>query len=260
MKCWNVKELLVDGGEYDRNGGAGVWTDYAWDGNVIRNAGFHDKFRPGIAVEMTVGMEITGCTLSRNDTDGIAGIIPAAFRPWDKSLKSGPDLWTGEFFLFNASGAGTYTDPATQLSYSFAGRTRVHSNRIRDGNGGILTLYQDRAAISPLKAQMAGTRNGPVAGIDGIVVEDNSIACKTDYAAAVNTLVGRDYKDADGTWGQIPPAQTQYQAVTYRRNIYSGNFKFCVPKAATLGGSTNVCDWNDRADVDLPEWQALGKH
>jgi len=261
MKCWNVKELLIDGGEYDHNGGFGVWTDYAWDGNVIRNAGFHDNRRAGITVEMTIGVEVTGCTLSRNDTDGIAGTIPAAFRPWDKSPKSSPDLWAGEIFLFNGSGAGTYVDATTKTSHTFTGRTRIHGNRIRNGNGGVLCLYQDRGSINPLGAQMAGSQNGPVAGLDGIVVENNEIACVAGYAAGVNTLVNRDYKDAAGSWGPIPSAQakTQYQAAVYRRNQYSGSLTFCVPKAAdTQGGSTaNVWDWNGRADVDLAKWRAL---
>ena len=263
MKCWNVKDLLIDGGEYDHNGGFGVWTDYAWDGNVIRNARFHDNLRAGITVEMTIGVEVTGCTLSRNDADGIAGTIPSAFRPWDKSPKSGPDLRTGEIFLFNASGTGTYVDAATKAAHPFTGKTRIHGNHIRSGNGGVLCLYQDRGGINPLGAQMQGSRNGPVSGLGGILVENNEIACVAGYAAGVNTLVNRDYKDAAGSWGPIPAAQakTQYQAAVYRRNRYSGSrLTFCVPKAAaTQGGSAaSVWDWNERTDVDLAKWRALG--
>ena len=261
MKCWNVKELLIDGGEYDHNGGPGVWLDYVWDGSVIRNARFHDNLRAGISIEMAVGAEVTGCTLSQNDTDGIAGRIPAPFRPWEKSPKSGPDLRQGEIFLFNGSAAGTYVHPTTRTSHSFTGKTWIHENQIRQGNGGILTLYQDRGSIDGLGAQMQGSRNGPVAGIGGIIVEDNAVACTAGYAAGLNILVNRDYQDASGSWGPIPAAQaqTQYRAVTYRRNRYSGSLTFCMPKAAALGGSSNVWDWNDRADVDLAKWQALGR-
>ncbi len=262
MKCWNVKELLIDGGKYDHNGGFGVWTDYAWDGNVIRNASFHDNMRAGISVEMTVGAEITGCRLSHNDTDGIAGVIPAAFRPWEKSPKSGPDLWTGEIFVFNGCAAGTYVHPSTKVSYSFSGKTWIHGNRISKGNGGVMSLYQDRGSIDALGAQMMGSQNGPIAGLKGIVVEDNDIHCSAGYAAGVNTLVNRDYKDANGVWGPIPApqAQAQYQAPAYRRNRYSGTLRFVVSKAALSNGSPNVWDWNDRAEVDLTKWKALGKH
>lgn len=262
MKCWNVRDLLIEGGEYDHNGGFGVWTDYAWDGNVIRSANFHDNLRAGITIEMTIGAEVTGCTLSRNDTDGIAGNIPAAFRPWDKSPRSGSDLRTGEIFLFNGSGTGTYSHPATKASYPFKGKTWIHSNVITNGNGGVVTLYQDRGSIDPLGAQMQGSSNGPVSGLGGIVIEDNQIHCVAGYAAGLNTLVNRDYKDAAGSWGPIPATQarTQYQAALYRRNRYSGNLVFCVPKAVTApGGSDNVWNWNDRADVDLAKWRALGK-
>ena len=261
MKCWNVKELLIDGGEYDHNGGMGAWLDYVWDGNVIRNAHFHDNYRAGISIEMAVGAEVTGCRLIRNDTDGIAGVIPVAFRPWDPSPKSGPDLRTGEIFLFNGSAAGTYVDPTTQTSSSFTGKTRIHANRIRNGNGGVMTLYQDRGGVDPLGQQMQGSKNGPVAGLGGIVVENNDIHSIAGYAAGVNILVQRDYKDAAGSYGPIPAAQaqTQYQAARYRRNRYSGNLTYCVPRAATLGGSANVWDWNERVDIDLKKWYSLGK-
>lgn len=262
IKCWNVKELLIDGGEYDHNGGMGAWLDYVWDGNVIRNARFHNNYRAGISIEMAVGAEVTRCTLSRNDTDGIAGIIPVAFRPWDQSPKSGPDLRTGEIFLFNGSASGVFVHPTTNASYTFTGKTWIHGNRIREGNGGIMTLYQDRRSINPLaKDGLTGNPNGPVAGLRGIVVEDNDIHSIAGYAAGVNILVNQDYKDAAGSYGPIPASQAkaQYQAALYRRNRYSGSLKFCVPKAATLGGSTSVWDWNERTDVGLKKWQALGK-
>ena len=107
---------------------------------------------------------------------------------------------------------------------------------------------------------MQGDPNGPVAGLGGIVVEDNDVACVGGYAAGINTLVNRDYKDASGSWGPISAnqAQRQYQAVLYRRNQYSGSLLFSVPRAATLGESANVWHWNDRAAVDLAKWRALG--
>jgi hypothetical protein len=117
-KFWGVKDMLVDGGEYDHNGGFGLWFDYVWDGNVVKNASFHHNLRPGLSIEMAAGVEVTGCTFSSDDLDGLSGEIPAAFRPWDKSPKSGPDLWSGEIMLFNACAAGTYIDPATKVSYS----------------------------------------------------------------------------------------------------------------------------------------------
>jgi len=123
-----------------------------------------------------------------------------------------------------------------------------------------VSLYQDRGGINPL-AQLQGNPNGPVAGLAGIVVEDNDIACAAGYAGGVNTLVNRDYKDAAGSWGPIPAeqAQAQYRGIVYRENRYSGSATFCVPKAATLGESTSVWEWNERADVDLAKWQGLGK-
>jgi hypothetical protein len=91
-KFWGVKDMLVDGGEYDHNGGFGLWFDYVWDGNVVKNASFHDNLRPGLSIEMAAGVEVTGCTFSGDDRDGLSGEIPAVFRPWDKSPKSGPEL------------------------------------------------------------------------------------------------------------------------------------------------------------------------
>jgi hypothetical protein len=96
----------VSRGEYDHSGGFGLWFDYVWDGNVVKNANFHHNLRPGISIEMAAGVEVTGCTFSSDDLDGLTGEIPAAFRPWDKSPKSGPDLWSGEIMLFNACTAG----------------------------------------------------------------------------------------------------------------------------------------------------------
>jgi len=259
-KFWNVKDLLVEGGEYDGNGGMGLWFDYVWDGNVVHRAEVHDNLRAGVSVEMAVGVEVTDCRLSHNDIDGIAGSIPGAFRPWEKSPKSGPDLWTGEIFLFNACGSGTFVHPTTKASYSFAGKTWIHANHISRGHGGIMALYQGRGSIDALGAQMQGSQNGPVSGLDGIVVEDNNVACIAGYAGGVNTLVNRDYADGAGSWGPIPAAEAraQYRAIIFRRNRYSGTLKFSVPKAATLGDSDNVWDWNDRVDVDLPKWQSLG--
>ena len=259
-KFWCVKDLLVDGGEYDHNGGFGLWFDYVWDGNVVKNASFHDNLRPGISIEMAAGVEVTGCRLSRDDLDGLSGEIPAAFRPWDKSPKSGPDLWSGEIMLFNACAAGTYVDPDTKVSYSFSSKTWIHGNTIVDGGGGILCQYQDRASIDPMN-QGQGSDNGPVAGLVGIVVEDNTIACRAGRAAIVTTLPNRDYQDASGSWGPIPTAQAQvqYEGTLFRLNRYPGNATFRVPKAAATGGSNNIWDWNDRADIDFAKWRSLGK-
>ena len=35
---------------------------------------------------------------------------------------------------------------------------------------------------------------------------------------------------------------------------------FRVPKAAVEGGSTNIWQWNERADIDLAKWRSLGKN
>ena len=259
VKCWNAKDLLIEGGEYDHNGGFGVWTDYAWDGIVIRNARFHDNLRAGISIEMTVGAEIARCEFSHNDTDGMAGRIPPAFRPWDKSPASGPDLWTGEVFLFDACASGTLANRDAQAAQTFTGKTWIHNNRIANGGGGIIILYQDRGSVAPF-AQMQGNKEGPIAGLGGIVIEENDIDC-AGYAGAVNILVNRDYADAGGSWGPIPAAQAkkEFEAPIHRHNRYSGNARFCVPKAAIRGGGDNVWDWNDRADVDLAQWREVGK-
>ncbi len=257
-KFWNVRNLLLEGGEYDRNGGMGIWFDYVWDGNITRGARVYDNMRAGISVEMAVGVEVVGCMLTNNDTDGINGMIPAAFRPWDNSTKSGSDLWTGEVFLFNPTAAGTFVDPTTQASFSFSGTTRIHGNTISRGNGGIICLYQDRAGINPI-AQMQGSGNGPVAGLRGTVIENNDIACGAGYAAAIAVLVNRDYPDASGSWGPIPTdqAREEYEGVQFRANRYADVVRFSVPKAATMGGSTNIWDWNNRSEVDLSRWQTL---
>jgi len=259
-KFWGVKDMLVDGGEYDHNGGFGLWFDYVWDGNVVKNASFHHNLRPGISIEMAAGVEVTGCTFSRDDLDGLSGEIPAAFRPWDKSPKSGPDLWSGEIMLFNACAAGTYVDPVTKVSYSFSSKTWIHGNTIIDGGGGILCQYQDRGGINPAN-QGKGSKNAPVAGLVGIVVENNTIACSAGRAATITTLPNRDYKDASGSWGPIPvtQAEAQYQGPLFRLNRYSGSVIFRVPKAAVAGGSNNIWEWNDRADIDLAKWRSLGK-
>ncbi|UCG58538.1 MAG: right-handed parallel beta-helix repeat-containing protein [Phycisphaerales bacterium] len=259
-KFWAVKDMLIDGGEYDHNGGFGLWFDYVWDGNVVKNASFHHNLRPGLSIEMAAGVEVTGCTFSNDDLDGLSGEIPAAFRPWDKSPKSGPGLWSGEIMLFNGCAAGTYIDPATKTSYSFSSKTWIHGNTIIDGGGGILCQYQDRGSINPRK-QIQGSKNGPVAGLVGIVIEDNTISCSAGRAAIITTLPNRDYKDASGSWGPIPAAQAeaQYQGPIFRRNRYSGSVIFRVPKAALTGGSTDIGEWNDRADIDLAKWRSLGK-
>ncbi|MBL7152774.1 MAG: right-handed parallel beta-helix repeat-containing protein [Phycisphaerae bacterium] len=259
-KFWGVKDMLVDGGEYDHNGGFGLWFDYVWDGNVVKNASFHRNLRPGLSIEMAAGVEVTGCTFSCDDLDGLSGEIPPAFRPWDKSPKSGPDLWSGEIMLFNACAAGTYVDPATKVSHSFSSKTWIHGNTIIDGGGGILCQYQDRGGINPVK-QGQGSKKGPVAGLVGIVIEDNTIACSAGRAATITTLPNRDYKDASGSWGPIPAtqAEAQYQGPLFRLNRYSGSVIFRVPKAALTGGSTDIWKWNDRADIDLTQWRSLGK-
>ncbi|MHC4085584.1 MAG: right-handed parallel beta-helix repeat-containing protein [Planctomycetota bacterium] len=259
-KFWGVKDMLVDGGEYDHNGGFGLWFDYVWDGNVVKNASFHHNLRPGLSIEMAAGVEVTGCTFSNDDLDGLSGEIPAAFRPWDKSPKSGPDLWSGEIMLFNGCAVGTYIDPATKISHSFSSRTWIHGNTIIDGGGGILCQYQDRGGVDP-RNQVQGSKNGPVAGLVGIVVEDNTIACNAGCAAIITTLPNRDYKDASGSWGPIPAAQAEahYKGPIFRLNSYSGRVIFRVPKAALAGGSTNIWEWNDRVDIDLVKWRSLGK-
>jgi hypothetical protein len=258
VKCWNVKDLLVDGGECDHNGGLGFWLDYTWDGNVIRNANFHDNLRAGVSIEMTVGAEVTACQFSNDDRDGIAGDIPASFRPWENSPRSGPDLRMGEIFLFNGCASGDFVEIASNTSYSFTGRTWIHANQIRNGGGGVMALYQDRAGINPL-SQLQGNSNGPIAGLAGTVVEDNEIECDEGYAAGVNTLVNRDYKDAAGSWGPIPAKvlKQQFQSIVYRKNRYSAATVFCIPKAAAQEKSDSVWDWNGRADVDLAKWRSL---
>ncbi len=260
-KFWGVKDMLVDGGVYDHNGGFGLWFDYVWDGNVVKNARFHHNLRPGLSIEMAAGVEVTGCTFSNDDLDGLSGEIPAAFRPWDKSPKSGPDLWSGEIMLFNGCAGGTYIDPATNISHSFSSKTWIHGNTIIDGGGGILCQYQDRGGVDPIN-QVKGSKNGPTAGLVGVVIEDNTISCKAGCAAIITTLPNRDYKDASGAWGPIPAAQAeaQYHGPVFRRNRYSGNVIFRVPKAALKGGSTDIWQWNDRADIDLAKWRSLGKH
>ncbi|MHC4110002.1 MAG: hypothetical protein ACYSUY_02945, partial [Planctomycetota bacterium] len=195
-----------------------------------------------------------------DDLDGLSGEIPAAFRPWDKSPKSGPDLWSGEIMLFNGCAVGTYIDPATKTSHSFSSKTWIHGNTIIDGGGGILCQYQDRGGVDP-RNQVKGIKNGPTAGLVGIVVEDNTISCNSGCAAIITTLPNRDYKDASGSWGPIPAAQAeaQYHGPIFRRNRYSGSIIFRVPKAAVTGGSTNIWEWNDRVDIDLAKWCSLGK-
>src|SRR5690606_12243286 len=121
---------------------------------------------------------------SHDDIDGLAGAIPRAFRPWDPSQKSGTDLWSGEISLFNGIARERFVDPDTKQAYDFAGKTRIHGNTLRAGGGGIMVLYQDRAGVNPL-AQMQGNTNGPVAGIEGIVIENNAIDCAAGYAAAI---------------------------------------------------------------------------
>ena len=249
-KFWGVKDMVIDGGEYDHNGGFGLWFDYVWDGNVVRNASFHHNLRPGLSIEMAAGVEVTGCTFSGDDVDGLCGEIPAAFRPWDRSPKSGPGLWSGEIMLFNGCAAGRYIDPATKTSHCFSSRTWVHGNTIVDGGGGILCQYQDRGSVNPHK-QIQGDRNGPVAGLVGILIEDNTIACNVGCAAAVTTLPNRDYKNASGSWGPIPAAQAETH--------FNGALVFNVPKAALMGGSSNIWDWNDRVDIDFAEWRSLGR-
>ncbi|MCX7015070.1 MAG: right-handed parallel beta-helix repeat-containing protein [Candidatus Sumerlaeota bacterium] len=259
VKCWSAKDLLVECGEYDHNGGFGLWTDYTWDGNVIRNASFHDNLRAGVSIEMTVGAEIAQCEFRHNDTDGMAGRIPPAFRPWDKSPASGPDLWTGEIFLFDACASGTLANRDAQAVQTFTGRTWIHNNRIANGGGGIVMLYQDRGGVTP-SAVLQGSKDGPIAGLRGIVIEDNDIDC-SGYAGSVNILANRDYSDAGGSWGPIPAAQAkeEFEAPIHRHNRYSESARFCVPKAAMRGGGDSVWDWNDRADVDLSQWQEMGK-
>jgi hypothetical protein len=259
MKCWNVKDLLVDGGEYDHNGGPGLWLDYAWDGNVIRGVAFHDNLRPGVCLEMTIGAEVTGCRFERDDLDGIAGEIPAAFRPWDRSPKSGADLWSGEIYLFDACGSGIWRS-AEGRAVQFAGKTWIHGNTMRRGNGGVVCLYQGRGGIDPLGKQMAGSQNGPAAGLAGIVVEGNSIHCSAGYSAGVNVLANRDYKDAAGSWGPIAEeeAAAQFRAPVFRNNRYSGVLRFSVPAAALKAGG-GVWEWNRRATTDLAGWRSLGK-
>jgi hypothetical protein len=231
-----------------------------WDGNVVRNASFHHNLRPGLSIEMAAGVEVTGCTFSGDDIDGLSGEIPAPFRPWDKSPKSGPDLWSGEIMLFNGCAEGTYIDPDTKAPYSFSSKTWIHGNTIVDGGGGILCQYQDRGGVNP-RRQVQGSKNGPVAGLVGIVIEDNTIACSAGRAAIVTTLPNRDYKNASGSWGPIPAAQAQaqYEGPVFRRNRYSGNATFRVPRAALMGGSSNIWDWNERVDIDLAKWRSLGK-
>ena len=161
--------------------------------------------------------------------------------------------------LFNACAEGTYIEPATTIAYAFSSKTWIHGNTIIDGGGGILCQYQDRGGVDP-RNQVQGSKNGPVAGLVGIVVEDNTIACKAGRAVAVTTLPNRDYKDASGSWGPIPAAQAQmqYNGVLFRLNRYSGDLIFNVPRAALTGGSSNIWDWNDRVDVDLAKWRSLG--
>lgn len=259
MKCWNVKDLLVEGGEYDHNGGPGIWTDYAWDGNRILHASFHDNMRPGVCIEMTIGAEVAGCRFEHDDTDGLAGAIPAAFRPWDRSPRSGPDLWSGEIYLFNGCGTGVWRSAAGR-EVSFTGQTRIHDNTFVHGGGGVVLLYQGRGGIDPLGKQMAGSTNGPVAGLKGIIVERNSIDCAGGYAGGVNILANRDYKDAAGSWGPIPAeeAAEQYRAPVFRNNRYTGTLVFSVPFAA-LQDAGDVWAWNRRATTDLQGWRKLGK-
>jgi len=184
---------------------------------------------------------VFGSAQSRDDLEGLSGEIPAAFRPWDKSPKSGPDLWSGEIMLFNGCAAGTYLDPVTKVSYSFSSKTWIHGNTIVAGGGGILCQYQDRGSVNPTN-QGRGNKNGPVAGLVGIVVEDNTIDCSAGRATIVTTLPNRDYRDVSGSWGPIPAAQaqTQYQGPLFRLNRYSGSVMFRVPKAALAGGRNGV--------------------
>jgi hypothetical protein len=145
------------------------------------------------------------------------------------------------------------------VSYSFSSKTWIHGNWIIDG-GGILCQYQDRGGINPAK-QGQGSTNGPVAGLVGIVIEDNTISCSAGRAAIITTLPNRDYKDASGSWGPIPAAQAeaQYQGPIFQRNRYQGTVTFRVPKAALAGGSDDIWQWNDRVDIDLVKWRSLGK-
>jgi len=101
---------------------------------------------------MAAGVEVTGCTLSGDDRDGLSGEIPAAFRPWDKSPKSGPDLWSGEIMLFNGCAAGTYVDPLTKVSYSFSSKTWIHDNTIVGGGGGILPERNAEGEWHPMQS------------------------------------------------------------------------------------------------------------
>jgi len=259
-KFWGVKDMLIEGGEYDHNGGFGLWFDYVWDGNVVRNASFHHNLRPGLSIEMAAGVEVTGCTFSHDDLDGLSGEIPAAFRPWDQSPKSGPGLWSGEIMLFNGCARGTYLDPATKISHVFSAKTWIHHNTIINGGGGVLCQYQDRGGVDPRK-QVQGSQNGPTAGLIGIVIEDNTISCDAGCAAIITTLPHRDYQDASGSRGPIPAAQAEahYEGPIFRRNRYAGKITFRVPKAALMGKRADIQAWNQREDIDLAKWRALGK-
>jgi hypothetical protein len=68
-------------------------------------------------------------------------------------------------------------------------------------------------------------------------------------------------KDETGSWGPIPAnqAQVHYQGPVFRLNRYSQDATFRVLKAALTGGSTDIWDWNERADIDLATWRSLGK-
>jgi hypothetical protein len=111
-----------------------------------------------------------------------------------------------------------------------------------------------------LGKQMAGSQNGPAAGLAGIVVEGNSIHCSAGYSAGVNVLANRDYKDAAGSWGPIAEeeAAAQFRAPVFRNNRYSGVLRFSVPAAALKAGG-GVWEWNRRATTDLAGWRSLGK-
>ena len=261
-KFWNSHNMLIDGGEFDHNGGSGLWFDYNWDGNIIRNVHFHDNLRAGLEIEMTAGVEVTGCTFSNDDIHGITGAIPAEYRPWDKSPKSGPTLWCGEVFLFNSAATGTFVSPVDHSSHEISGKTWIHANKMVKGNGGVNCLYQDRGHINP-SAQMVGDTNGPVAGLKGIVIEDNDVNLSAGYAGVINILANRDYqKEKGGPWGPIPAEQAkeQYEGVKYSNNRYSGtDIKFNVAKAATMTGDNfTIWDWDNRITIDLAQWQALG--
>jgi len=266
-KIWCTQGITIENNIYEDNNGPGIWFDYNYDGNVIRNNTLINNSDSGITLEMVGGnpgwyktklgrdmiVTIVENNLIKQNGWSVAGsnmvTFPTAIR----------DIITKQWnYQFWKTKPGDVNWMGGGLQSHDGGPAIIRNNKLVGNYGGAIMQYQKRGEIDVQSQQNTG-HNGPKGTLVGSVVEKNYF--DDCYGFSGFRFVRNE--EGTSTLIQLSDFMPERDGVIFQGNIYNidSTMKYFRWAYDNNNGSTSTSmrDYYEKPLLTLPEWKSISK-